>query len=132
MSFDARKSALDMLNALDKGQRTLDALLWDVSADNSNVPRRELALLRALVFGVLRWRGRLDQIISQFSTTRFDKINPIVLNLLRLALFQIIYLDRIPNSAAVNTAVDMAKANAAPWVAGYVNALLRRAARDYQ
>ena len=94
MSFDARKSALDMLNALDKGQRTLDSLLWDVSADSSNVPRRELALLRALVFGVLRWRGRLDQIISQFSTTRFDKINPIVLNLLRLALFQIIYLDR--------------------------------------
>ena len=121
-----------MLNALDKGRQTLDFLLEDFSADCINVPRREQALLRALVFGVLRWRGRLDYIISHFSKTPFDKIDPIVLNILRLALFQIICLDRIPDSAAVNTAVELAKASGAPWVVGYVNAILRRAARDYQ
>ncbi|UCD79838.1 MAG: 16S rRNA (cytosine(967)-C(5))-methyltransferase RsmB [Desulfobacterales bacterium] len=132
MPFDARKSALDMLNTLDRGQQTLDFLLEAVSADYSDVPRREQSLLRALVFGVLRWRGRLDYIISHFSRTRFDKINPLVLNVLRLALFQMIYLDRIPESAAVNTAVEFAKAFGAPWVVGYVNALLRKAAREYQ
>jgi 16S rRNA (cytosine967-C5)-methyltransferase len=132
MSFDARKSALDMLNALDKGQRTLDFLLDDFSTENSDAPQREQSLLRALVFGALRWRGRLDYIISHFSKTRFDKIDPIVLNVLRLALFQIIYLDRIPDSAAVNTAVELAKATGAPWVVGYVNALLRKATREYQ
>ena len=131
MLFDARKSALAVLNALDEGQRTLDSLLEDFSANNIVIPRREQSLLRALVFGVLRWRDRLDYIISHFSRTRFDKINPIVLNVLRLALFQIIYLDRIPDSAAVNTAVEMAKASGAPWVVGYVNALLRKAAREY-
>ena len=82
--------------------------------------------------GVLRWRGRLDYIISHFSSTRFDKINPKILNILRLALFQVIYLDRIPDSAAVNTAVDMAKASGAPWVVGYVNALLRKTSREYR
>lgn len=132
MSFDARKNAIDILNALDIGKRTLDFLLDDFAADNIDLPQREQSLLRALVFGVLRWRGRLDYIISHFSKTRFDKIDPAVLNILRLALFQIIYLDRIPDSAAVNTAVELAKATGAPWVVGYVNALLRRAAREYR
>ena len=121
-----------MLNALDRGQQTLDSLLESFSADNVDVPKREQSLLRALVFGVLRWRGRLDYVISHFSRTRFDKINPIVLNVLRLALFQIIYLYRIPDSAAVNTAVELAKACGATWVVDYVNALLRKAAREYQ
>ena len=121
-----------MLNVLDNGRQTLDFLLDKFSRDNIDAPQREQALLRALVFGVLRWRGRLDYIISHFSKTAFDKIDPIVLNILRLALFQIIYLDRIPDSAAVNTAVALAKTSAAPWVAGYVNALLRRAAREYR
>jgi 16S rRNA (cytosine967-C5)-methyltransferase len=132
MSFDARKNALDILNVLDKGQQTLDFLLEDVSFRHEDAPQREQALLRALVFGVLRWRGRLDYIVSHFSKTAFDKIDPIILNVLRLALFQIICLDRIPDSAAVNTAVELAKASSAPWVAGFVNALLRRAAREYQ
>ncbi len=132
MPFDVRKTALVILNTLDKGQRTLDALMEAYANDGLEVPRRDRALLQALVYGVLRWRGRLDFIISYFSSTRFDKINPNVLNILRLALFQIIYLDRIPPSAAVNTAVDLAKKSGAKWVVGYVNALLRKAAREYQ
>ena len=132
MSFDARKSALDLLNTLDKGQRTLDSILEDFSRPRALSSKQERALFMALIYGVLRWRGRLDYIISHFSSTRFNKINPSVLNILRLALFQIIYLDRIPDSAAVNTAVEMVKQPGAPWVARYVNGLLRNAARQYQ
>jgi 16S rRNA (cytosine967-C5)-methyltransferase len=132
MTLDARKTAFDILNTLDKGQRTLDSILEDIAADGTVDSRRDRALLQALVYGVLRWRGRLDYVIGRFSNTRFDKINPEVLNILRLALFQIIYLDRIPNSAAVNTAVELAKKSGTPWVVGYVNALLRRAVREYQ
>ena len=132
MSFEARKSALDLLNTLDKGQRTLDSILEDFSKPGALIPKHERALFMALVYGVLRWRGRLDYIISHFSGTRFHKINPAVLNILRLALFQIIHLDRIPDSAAVDTAVEMAKRPGAPWVARYVNGLLRNAARQYR
>ena len=131
MSTDARKSALDILDTLDKGQQTLDSIIEDYTGSGPLGSRQDRALIQALVYGVLRWRGRLDYIIAHFSSTRFDKINPKVLNILRLALFQIIYLDRIPVSAAVNTAVDLAKATGAPWVVGYVNALLRKAAREY-
>ena len=128
MSFDARKSAFAILNILDNEQKTLDNILDEFPTDAS---RRDRALMHALIFGVLRWKGRLDFLIAHFSKTRFEKIDPKVLNILRLALFQIIYLERIPDSAAVNTAADMAKAAGGPWVVGYVNALLRKSTRDY-
>jgi len=130
MQLDARKAAFEILNSLDQGHSTLDSLLEANNAQDTSISRRDRALFQALVFGVLRWRGRLDFIIEHFSSTRFAKIDPRVLNILRLALFQIIYLDRVPESAAVNTAVEMAKTTVAPWVVGFVNAVLRKAARD--
>ena len=132
MPFDARKVALETLNSLDAGHLTLDAVMEDATVNLPAMPRRERALLQALVYGVLRWKGRLDYIISRFSRTALDKIDPRLLNILRLGLFQIIYLDRIPDSAAVNTAVNLAKAAGAPWAAGFVNALLRKASRQHQ
>jgi 16S rRNA (cytosine967-C5)-methyltransferase len=132
MSLDVRKTALIILDALDQGQRTLDTLMEGYSSVEQVDSRRDRALLQTLVYGVLRWRGRLDYMISHFSRTRFDKINPRILNILRLAIFQLIYLDRIPHSAAVNTAVNLTKTSGAPWVVGYVNALLRKTAREYQ
>lgn len=132
MLLDARKIALEILNRLEAGHLTLDAVMEDALAEMTATPRRERALLQALVYGVLRWKARLDYIISRFSRTRLDKIDPRVLNILRLGLFQIIYLDRIPDSAAVNTAVNLARTAGAPWAAGFVNALLRKAARQHQ
>jgi 16S rRNA (cytosine967-C5)-methyltransferase len=130
MTYNVRKFAFDVLNTIDRGQRTLDSVLEDFS--DAEIYRPDRALFQALVYGVLRWRKRLDYIISHFSNTRFNRIHPEVLNILRLALFQIIYLDRIPDSAAVNTAVELAKNRGTPWVVGYVNGLLRSAVRDYQ
>ena len=97
-----------------------------------SLSRRDRALLNALVYGVLRWRGRIDRVIDHFSKTPFKKIDSSILNILRLGLFQIIYLDRIPLSAAVNTCVEMAKSKKKPWVAGFVNALLRNAAKGHR
>jgi 16S rRNA (cytosine967-C5)-methyltransferase len=131
MADDVRKAALYILNTLDKEDKTLDSLLEDVLREKPHFSKKDRALLQALVYGVLRWRGRLDWVIDYFSKTRLNKINPNVLNILRLGLFQIIYLDRIPVSAAVNTSVEMTKAVAAPWVVGYVNGLLRNAVGKY-
>ena len=131
MADEVRKTALYILNALDKDDKTLDRLLEDVFREKTCFSKKDRALLQALVYGVLRWRGRLDRIIDYFSKTRLNKINPKVLNILRLGLFQIIYLDRIPVSAAVNTSVEMTKAVAAPWIVGYVNGLMRNASRKY-
>ncbi|MFH0725723.1 MAG: 16S rRNA (cytosine(967)-C(5))-methyltransferase RsmB [Pseudomonadota bacterium] len=124
---DARSRALSILNALDLGGRTLDSLLEEMDFKASLDPR-DRAFLNTLVYGVLRWRGRLDEGIRRFSNIRLKKIDPKVLNILRIGLFQILYLDRVPVSAAVNTSVEMTKSIAAPWVVKFVNAVMRKMA----
>ena len=131
MAYDARKTALAVLNRLNRGKKTLDAVLSELPGEEGFGSRRDRALFTAMVYGVLRWRGRLDYVINYFSNRPIRKIDPAVLNILRLGLFQIIYLDRIPDSAAVNTAVELTKQIASIRVAGFVNAVLRKAARHY-
>ena len=131
MAHDPRKTALDVLNTLNRGKKTLDSVLGDIPQDERYLSRRDRALFTAMIYGVLRWRRRLDHIITQFSNTPIQKIDPGVLNILRLGLFQIIYLDRIPNSAAVNTSVEITKQIGASRAAGFVNALLRKSAANY-
>jgi len=128
---DARKTALSILCALDKGNKTIDNVIETLSDKIDSFSKKDRALVNALVYGVLRWRGRLDHIIDYFSNTPLSKIDPKVINILRIGLFQIIYLTRIPISAAVNTSVEMSKSFAAPWVAGFVNAILRNAIRKF-
>ena len=134
MPVDARQTALSVLNQLDQGRQTLDRL-WEerlgVGSDSPKMAKRDMALLYVLVYGVLRWRNRLDQIIAHFSNTPLRKIRPRVLNVLRLALFQIIFLDRIPVSAAVNCAVNQVKRPKAAWIGRYVNGVLRAASTGY-
>jgi len=134
MSVDARQTALSVLNQLEQGRQTLDRI-WEerlgVGSDSPKMAKRDMALLYVLVYGVLRWRSRLDHIIVHFSNTPLRKIRHRVLNVLRLALFQIIFLDRIPVSAAVNCAVNQVKRPKAAWIGRYVNGVLRAAATGY-
>jgi len=104
----ARETALDILNRLDGSQMTLDAIIEDIFSAN-RLSKVDKAFVHNLVYGVLRWRGRLDWIVKHFSHTKPDKIDPKIFNILRLGLFQMVYLTRVPVSAAVNTSVELAK-----------------------
>jgi 16S rRNA (cytosine967-C5)-methyltransferase len=128
---DPRLQAVRILAALQRGRQTLDALMERMEGGERRRDSRDRDLLNAIVFGVLRWRGRLDYLIARFSKTPLAKIDPFTLNILRAGLFQLAFLTRIPPSAAVHTAVEMAKSLSAPWVASFVNAVLRKAAADY-
>ncbi|MGD9057426.1 MAG: 16S rRNA (cytosine(967)-C(5))-methyltransferase RsmB [Desulfobacterales bacterium] len=128
---DARQTALSVLNRLDQEGKTLDRILLALPQGENYLPKRDRSLLNAMVYGVLRWRGRLDHVIAHFSDSPISRIQPSVLNILRLGLFQIIFLDRIPVSAAVNTAVELTKKTQRSRAAGFVNALLRKAAVHY-
>jgi len=81
-------------------------------------------LFAELVFGVLRRQGTLDHILAQLLDQPLAKLEPLVLILLRLGLYQLAYLDRIPESAAVNESVNMAK-HSIPRASGLINAVLR-------
>jgi 16S rRNA (cytosine967-C5)-methyltransferase len=132
MASDARRTALAILTQLGQEQTTLDAVLGKFSEDQRRLAKRDRALLNILVYGVQRWRARLDYILSCFSRTPVERLDPVVLNILRLGLYQIIFLDRVPKSAAVNTSVEITKTAGPPWVAGFVNAVLRKAAEKHE
>jgi len=126
-SNGARQVALDILLKVQAGSHTLDYWLEDADTLIDSLKPVDRALANALIFGVLRWQSRLDWIIGQCASRR-TAIDPVVRMILRLAVFQMTMLERIPASAAVNTAVDLTRANNKPWAAGFVNGLLRRCA----
>lgn len=131
MTDTPRKTALTILNKLSKGHpHHLDRIIDD-DVDHADNPmsRRDRNLMNALIYGVLRWRGKLDWMIRLYSKTPIEKIRPDILNILRLGLFQIFFLERIPDSAAVNTSVELAKDIAPAWVVKYTNAVLRNIIR---
>lgn len=123
-SGDPRRMALQVLDRLAAGRQSLDRLMEE-AYDSHRLDQRDRNLATTLVYGVLRRRGHLDWIIAQLGSRPFEKIHPRVLNILRLGLFQLLFLDRVPDSAAVNTAVGLARTTGMPWAAGFVNALLR-------
>jgi len=131
MKDHPRTRTLFILNKLDKERKTLDNILENTPEDAS-FSRRDQALTHALTYGVLRWRSRLDLIIGHFSKTPLNKMDSRILNVLRIGVFQMLYLDKIPVSAAVNTSVEMAKSFSSPWVVRFVNGLLRNIARKYE
>ena len=92
--------------------------------------QRDRALAHSLIHGVIRWQSFLDHIICQFSKTPFQKISLPVLNILRMGLFQLMLMDRIPEHAVVNTSVDLAKIFAKPYLTRFVNGLLREVIRS--
>lgn len=127
-----RQAALSILNAVAAGHHTLDRLMEEGNDVHAGLDQRNRALLNAIVYGVLRWRGRLDWIIGRYSRTPLERIDPAVLNILRMALFQVIHLDKIPESAAVDTAVELAKTVSPPWTVRFVNGVLRAAVNGYR
>jgi 16S rRNA (cytosine967-C5)-methyltransferase len=126
----ARATALKVLNTLDNSSTPLDTIIETIFQER-HPSKQDRAFVFSLVYGVLRWRSRLDWIIKYFSRIPIDQIDLEVRNVLRLGLFQIIYLTRVPVSAAVNTSVELTKSVAGAWVVKFVNALLRKACHEH-
>jgi 16S rRNA (cytosine967-C5)-methyltransferase len=124
----ARAIALKLLNGIQDHRRTLDQLLNQADSQILSLNRADRSLVHALVYGVQRWQSRLDWVIDHL-TDRNRKIDPHIRTILRLGLFQIQFLERIPASAAVHSSVELAKQTGRKWAAGFVNGVLREAIR---
>ena len=127
--ISARFLAYQILLHIDQKASHPDRLIRVMLQRHSRMDERDRALTTELVYGVLRWQGRLDWHIDQLSKIKPKKIDPAVRIALRLALYQILLLNRIPSHAAVNESVKIIKASQPPRFAGFVNALLREALR---
>jgi 16S rRNA (cytosine967-C5)-methyltransferase len=96
---------------------------------HKELAERDRAFIVHLVQGVLRWRIRLDWIIEQALRFKFEKIERPVLEILRVALYQIFFMDRIPDSASVNEAVKQAEQLGRAYLTRFVNGILREICR---
>lgn len=90
---------------------------------------REAGLLTEIVHGVLRHRAPLDHAIASAATRPVAEIDPEALTALRIGAYSLLYLDRVPDFAAVDTSVDLVKSAGSGRAAGFVNAVLRTIAR---
>lgn len=102
--------------------------LLDRALEQTRLNQADRALCRELVLGITRWRAALDWLIARKTAGRVQKAQ--LQNLLRLGLYQIFWLDRIPDHAAVNETVDLARALGFGPQAGFVNAMLRGYLRE--
>ncbi len=91
---------------------------------------RDRSLAAEIVTGTLRWQRSLDHLIEHFSKRRIAKLDPEVVAILRLSLYQLLHLDRVPASAVVDDAVDLTRAARKPSASGFVNAVLRATLRQ--
>ncbi len=92
---------------------------------------RDRQLLKAIIFGVLRNLGYIDWTLTQLSKHPLQKIKPITLQALRTGAYQILFMDRIPDSAAINETIKALKVAKQPrWLTGYVNGILRNITRQ--
>jgi 16S rRNA (cytosine967-C5)-methyltransferase len=113
-------------------ERTLESLAPADSFLDSALPRfdeRDQGLLRELVMGSLRWLRRLDHVIGEASNRPFHEIEAALHGLLRVATYQLLFLDRVPAHAAVHEAVEQAHQLTHRGGASFVNGVLRRIAR---
>jgi len=120
----ARKIALLSLTEWESGDRNIDVVL-ERRLDGANLDARDTALTQNLTYGVLRWKGRIDWVLDQYVKGGLTSLPLPIRNALRLGLYQIDYLDRIPPRAAVNESVELAKEFGHKGTAGLVNAVLR-------
>ena len=119
-----RERALAILHRAERGV-FVDPLLEEARRD---LGARDNAFLLELVYGVLRNRSLLDWTLDRFSERPVARTDAWTRNILRLAVYQLLHLDRVPASAAVNTATELAKQHG--HKSGYVNGLLRTVERN--
>jgi 16S rRNA (cytosine967-C5)-methyltransferase len=126
-----RGTAVKLLNRVERTDSYLDKLL-DGEMKASDLSDLDKGLLTEIVHGVLRWQNRLDWVLNGFSHGNFAKSEINVKNALRVALYQILFLERIPHAAAVNEGVEFIKRIRGDKPAGLVNAVLRNIIRNME
>jgi 16S rRNA (cytosine967-C5)-methyltransferase len=121
---DARSCSVKILCRCERTDSYLDKLI-DTELRTSSLNDFDKSLLNEISHGVIRWLRRLDWFLNGFYRGQYEKCLPEVKNAMRVALYQILFLNRIPYSAAVNEAVEFIKRTHGEKHAGVVNGLLR-------
>lgn len=126
----ARQTALRLLHAIDAEQAYTDVALRQM-LDGSPLEQRDRAFVTACVYGVVRWQGRIDWLLSKACNRPLDALTPWIRNILRLGAYQCLWMERVPPRAAVHASVGLARRFGHAGVAGLVNGVLRALLRQH-
>ena len=124
-----RELAVEILLKVEKRDAYADILL-DHVLKNESLSARDRALLTQLVYGTLRWRGKIDWHLGRSLHRSLSATKPYLRNLLRLTLYQLLFLNKVPDYAAVNESVELAKKHGGAKAGGLVNGVARRVLRE--
>ncbi|NRD78826.1 16S rRNA (cytosine(967)-C(5))-methyltransferase RsmB [Bacillus sp. BRMEA1] len=128
MKKNARETAMDLLTAIEKNQ-SYSNLLLNHAIKQNQLASKDIGLLTELTYGTLQRRNILDFYLKTF-VKNSKKIENWVMQLLRLTLYQMVYLDKIPERAAIHEAVEIAKKRGHKGISGFVNGVLRSIQRE--
>lgn len=131
-STNTRELALDMLLAIDRDGQYSHLVLRDVLDKYQYLSKQERAFLTRLTEGTIERMLTLDYVIDQYSKTKVKKMKPLIRELMRLSVYQIMYMDGVPDSAVCNEAVKLARKRGFSGLSGFVNGVLRSVARGWK
>lgn len=124
---DARDAALEALLQMERRGAWSDGSLKRIAAQ-SGLEARDAALCTRLTYGVVQNRTLLDYYIDHWCTQKAARLEPVVACLLRLGIYQILFMDKVPDRAAVHETVELTKRRGKTRAAGMINAVLRKCA----
>ena len=129
----ARNACIQILYRIEKEGAYSNIVLDEYIQNNrSKLNDKDINLISEIVYGTISWKLTIDYIIQKYSKIKINKISPWIINILRIGVYQIIFLDKIPKSAAVNECVNLTKKYGVKST-GFVNAILRKVDKqDYE
>lgn len=125
-----RELALEVLLAVNRDGEKSDGLIRSVLEKYQYLPRQERAFFTRLCEGTLEYRIQIDYILEAFSRVPVKKMKPVIREILRTAVYQMRYMDAVPDSAAVNEAVKLTGKKGFHPLKGFVNGVLRNVSRN--
>lgn len=125
-----RELVLDILLETEKEENLSHLVIRQMLQKYQYMTKQDRAFITRLAEGTLENRLYIDTIISEYSKTPLNKLKPLIRNLLRMGIYQILWMDRVPDSAACNEAVKLASKRGFYQLKGYVNGVLRHIVRD--
>ena len=125
-----RATVLEMLLLVFKEGKSAHLVLNDVLSKYAYLPKNERSFIKRLFTGTLERRYELDYVINSISNTKTNKMKPVIVNILRMATYEIFYMDAVPDNATCNEAVNLAGKRGFKNLKGFVNGVLRNIIRQ--
>lgn len=129
-SVNTRELVLDILMEVNEKEQYSHLVIRDVLGKYQYLEKQERAFLTRLAEGTIEHMLEMDFIINSFSKVKVKKMKPLIRNLLRMSVYQLKYMDSIPDAAVCNEAVKLAKKRGFGQLRGFVNGVLRNIARE--